>query len=633
MTPERQAPLPIAVFRAPPPALGLGASGCGCLAALLLVGATFIGLTFDLRPVEALPRVPLLLACVAATAAAFALQRLANRTVRVELMADPDRVVVSWDLGAAVLLLRDLTAWRDAPGGGVRLLRGAAPARGDPVVPPGPRRQALLEALARAGVPGPGQPPRAAPPPPSGPPLLEVTGTPPRPERLLLALTLVALAASLAATRLDALWLLEPAGRLLLDAPLLLVGAFVPWLVVHTTLQERRGRAVFRDDRLDLEGAPPGVPWEDVVGHAAASNGRCVHVLLRPGPLGQGRAPTSTPAQHAAALALLAARGVPAVELGGIRPQAVEQRRTPRPLATLEGWQAAGMNLPILAGIAVFVGGLVALGAGAAMARELALPSAGAAAPVALVAAAGLALLATRWVGQRAGTADLFRDRVCLHQGTDVRTVFLADLDAFDDASADVVRLVVRRPAGWLARLTAPGDLVIPARDEAGRTTLLATLSGAGLGRPVGPPRTLAPPGPPLLIATGGFPRDELLAALPAGALAAALLLLDLPPALQRAGWLTALALVVAAGFNALRTQERRGRVVFRDDRIERGGLRLGWDDLLGYSAEPGHVRFIVRWRSTPDTDLSPTAPAPTPAALEALRALLASKGVPEVVL
>ncbi len=642
----RSPAVPLATFRGSP-----GPGGPGCLVALVVVTGLLV-----LR--GAAPELgghghALLGGCGLVVLLACGYQRWRRpRVVFAELHADAEREAPgdrerslrSGDrlalrlaggrdpVSATVLFLRELRAFRLEPGGEVRLLRGPAPSRVDLRLPPGgaAELEALERCLVRSGVRRLGEGEGVGEAPALPPPLLVVQGRPGVLSPLLLGATLALL---LAALVVDA-WpeLVERAHpmRLLADelaaAPFLVLLLLLPWLLVHVALEPRRGRVVFRDDRVELERSGLVCAWADLVGHEPEAAPGRVQLLLRPGALFSPGVwvPTPSASDRDAVLALLAARQVPRV-----RPEAAPSvpgaRPAPRPLTTLEGLRPRskadlpGAALPVcaLAGLAAFAATQLAAEAmGLRLGPEVFVP----ALVVALAGGGAVAIAFQRWLRARAGLAELFPDRVCLRQGlAPATTCFLADVTAYDDGSSDVVWLL--RPGGLPLLRPAVG---VPASDEAGRGLLLETLERAGVPRGADAARrTVAPAAPPLLVAPGGWrpPAPGLLLVCCAGG-TAGVLFAEPPWDVLAAG----LALVTVV-FAAL--AGRLGRVTFRPDRVVAPGTTVAWDDVVGFSArEPGRLHLHLR----PSLALLPPAVrVPDAAALEAVRALLLARGVPDV--
>ncbi len=482
-------------------------------------------------------------------------------TKRVELLADPDRVVIEDDRRTRVVFLSDVRAVREEADGSLRLQRGPAPRRDDPLLPPaeGLRATRLREALARSVRPG-------------GPPPPRLLLTLPRSGHLascaLAVLSAVLLGVVLLSARVEALDLLRPLLERLEGSPgwlLLLPGA---WLAVWS-LERLTGHARLLDDRLEARSGGDAVAWGDVVGWHPI--GGLVRLVLRPGLL-RPRAwllPGPPPLRD-----LLRARGVPEVTPGQ-RPRRAGERPTLPPVARLRGWRLGRrFDLPALAAVACVSAPFV----GVVVWREL-LERAGLSAPAGLVplgvvGGAVLAVVVQHRLRQAATDTDVFPDRVCLRGTSRARTVFFADLEAFDDDSSDVVRLIQRR-TGHRHGLAA--------RDEADRMALLAALEAAGVPRHGGSPRA---------------PRRE-----------------D-PPLLE-----------VAARFGPLRLNH----AILHADRIVSGLRVLAWDDVLGFVDEGD--RLLLQLRPGASGDLEPDVHLPTPTALDrlAVTRLLRERGVPEL--
>jgi len=216
------------------------------------------------------------------------------------------------------------------------------------------------------------------------------------------------------------------------------------------------------------------------------------------------------------------------------------------------------------------------------------------------------------------GATELFPDRVCVRQAAATRTCFLRDVEAFDDGSSDVVWLFT--PGRLPGLRPAVG---VPAGDEAARALLLEVLERAGVPRGVDEARrTIASADPPLLVAGGGWRP-------PVPGFAIGCVFVALGGAVLERPWdilVACLSLVALVGAALL---GRLGRVTFRTDRIVAQGTVLAWDDVLGFSArEPGRVHLHPR---PGFAVLPPVVRTPDAAALEAVRALLLSRGVPDV--
>jgi hypothetical protein len=639
--PERAAPVPLATFRG-----HAGHGGTGCLGALLLITILLVARSADLDLVVDAGGPLLLGGCSVPALLALAYQRWRRpRVVFAELHADPapDRLAVRlaggrWPVSSTVVFLRELHAFRDEPGGAVRLLRGPTPRRDDLLLPPGrpADREALERCLTRSGVPrddGAPRPPRPSPALPA--PLLVVTGSPPLLSPALFFGTFgLLLSLLLVDTDPDLVpWLsfLGPMARATAGAPILVLLLLVPWFVVRETQVKLRGRVVLREDRIELHEHGLVCAWDDVVGHTSGPAGRVLRLLLRPGVLRSeaGWVPTTNQRELDAVLSLLASRQVPRVRPDSPSSGIPGARPAPLPITTLEGIHPKGKaDLPAIAVPLCLIAALVAFAASQAVGRAAGLPSWGPGALVLglLVATAGgvgLAIVLQRWLRARVGTAELFPDRVCLRRGlAPATTQFLSDVEAYDDGSSDVVWLF--RAPGLLGLRQAVG---VPARDEAARSRLLEALELVGVPRGVEAARRAARPADPLLVARGRARLPELVLAGVCSALALAGLAAE-PP------WdvvLLVLAACVglATAFVTASLAEKRGRVTFHADRLAWRGAVVAWDDLLAFTAhEPGRLHLHLR----PGLTLLPQAvPTPAPADLEAGRALLLSRGVPDV--
>lgn len=642
--PELPISPPIAAFKGPAMVGGCvgGPTALGCSGVFFAIIAVVVLRMVGFPPIARAPGDLLILGCAAACLLAWSAHRVLRPwTVRAELHPDPDRLLVQHDQGVAVVVLDDVRAVREEPRG-LRLLRHTEPRRDDLVVPtPRPDARALLvERLGRRGLAVDGTPRAVEPPAPA---TRIVDGG-----RAVLARVLLGVALA----SLGALWLvhrgwapaafqaLRPVAAACAHGPLLLLLPFVPWLVAALATEGWYGRVVFREDRVEREAPPLSIPWADIVGHCVGRSPRHLQLVLRPGTLPVTvHVPTPTFADREAVLALLAARSISRIERPALRRGLlVGERALGAPLAAFEGMRLPGNPgdaSGCIAGLSI-IGVIVALTAGQAFARVLGMPFAGLGALVlAIVFGAGLVVVSRRWVNARTGTAELFADRVVVRRGVDLRTVFFADVAAFDDASTDVVTLL-RRPSSsssWarvrdLLRETTEG---VPARDEATRTLLLDTLLRAGVPRGDAAVTARDLP-PPRLVARGGRRWPELAALAVCGAGAMALVLAaDSGPS---PWWFsTAVALECVAGTAAVvlwtHLHPRRGRAVLRDDRVETGGRVIAWDDVAAFVVDTGHVRLVLRpaW-SLPNPCSIPTR---TAADLEVVRAFLVDRGVPEV--
>jgi hypothetical protein len=365
--PERPSRVPAATFKRPDTAF-TGTSSTGCAGATLLGLALLCLASGDWPPVEALGAwtIPLSLALFAV---AYGFLRLARaRFRRVELLAAPDRIQAWGDRGVVTFVLDEVAAFAEEPSGEVRLLRERRV--DEVVVPPGDpaARAELLAALERSGVPRhpATRAARAQPPPP----LLDVRGRGPWPERILLALTLAFHA-----------WLpfagspeLLRFARDVVDEPLLLLVTFTPWFALVVVLHFRRGRVTFHEDRIVAR--RHAFAWDDVVGRLM-EHGTHITLVLRGGAarLLSPAVPTPTRAVREAVTALLVARGVPRVRMVTRAPMP-GQRPAPTPLLELEGWRPRSQaDLPgAVAGCAPFVVLLLALG-GHGLMRQADLPT------------------------------------------------------------------------------------------------------------------------------------------------------------------------------------------------------------------------------------------------------------------
>lgn len=266
---------------------------------------------------------------------------------------------------------------------------------------------------------------------------------------------------------------------------------------------------------------------------------------------------------------------------------------------------------------------------------------------LASVVAGVVAFALDRWARPRRRTVEVFADRLVLGDvktapGSAASAVFLADLDGFDDASSDLVRL--RRRAGrWRDRV----DESVRAPPGAGRAVLVDTLLAAGLRREDGgsaPTRRASGPRRPWLVVRGAPPVAEtILLVVLAGAFA-----LDRTGALAGEGPalgdpLRLLAKVSRLGVPLLLAASvalllpRRDQVTFFDDRVVldlRGAPRraLGWDDVVGWRGDArDHVALVLREGVLRARVREPVIPTLTPEARASVEALLTARGVPRV--
>lgn len=259
------------------------------------------------------------------------------------------------------------------------------------------------------------------------------------------------------------------------------------------------------------------------------------------------------------------------------------------------------------------------------------------------VLAVGAGLVALhRWASVRVAEAELHDDRIVVRTRREVQTYHLAELESFDDARGDLVRLRPRPRPGVPAR-----EVCVPTSVERARALLVDALARAGVPRVEGAARGPRPRrrDAPRLVVAGQALRLEVLGGV--GLVGTVVFVLvgsrrDLADALRTASVLAAIASGVAALLTLGVAGPRRGRVWFFDDRLEHEPtgsssvdvrrLVVAWDEVVGWrDPSPGYLQLVLREGLLRETHGDLPVPTPTPEQRAAVEALLAEQGVPRL--
>lgn len=236
-------------------------------------------------------------------------------------------------------------------------------------------------------------------------------------------------------------------------------------------------------------------------------------------------------------------------------------------------------------------------------------------------------VLVTLWAGARVGRAELFADRLVIMSGQRFATVFLSELDAFDDRSSELVRVEGRSTS------VPTGTLFVPTSDDAGRTALLEALNAAGVPRDDGQattPRAGAPAAPLALAHVSPVLRGRGVIWLVGGLLAVLMVSLMTPCVLTPALAVLLLGAVFWASRRTWTIRFDADRIVL-DARGDRSPARstIAWSDVLAWrSTAPDELRLILRSGLVRDAHGQPRVPTPTPELRAVLEALFAERGV-----
>lgn len=244
----------------------------------------------------------------------------------------------------------------------------------------------------------------------------------------------------------------------------------------------------------------------------------------------------------------------------------------------------------------------------------------------------GSTVVATAFLARaRTGRAELFPDRLLVRSGGRLATVFLGELEAFDDRSSELVRVEGRSAS------VPTGSLFVPTPREADRTTLLEALGAAGVPRDDGQRRTTrADRAPPPLLAqvhVGPAIGSRGVTWLVGGVIAVLYLGLIGPCVLTPAAALLALGAVLWTGRRVRTIGLHTDRIVFdATSGTSPARSTIAWSDVLAWrSSAPSEVRLILRPGVVRDTLGQPSLLTPTPELRSAVEALLAERAVPRL--
>lgn len=318
-------------------------------------------------------------------------------------------------------------------------------------------------------------------------------------------------------------------------------------------------------------------------------------------------------------------------------------RDAERPIAVFKGRDWLGLAADPCC---LFWGAITGTMVATAFARLLPWPSALAGAPgleglVLLFGLAGFAALVAiqRWALARLGQAELFADRLVIKHQRRFLTIRLSEIEAFDDASADYVKLSI--PGDGWAPLRR--DVTVPTPGETDRAALVGALASANIprleGQSIQPPAR-TPDAPPLLEVKNA----PLAVALSVTASITVLgILVLLRVGLDPLGWVALcvplIALPIVAG---VWQNPRTGTVQFHADRIvidpfaqpspDAWRLTLAWDDVVGWRpSSRDYVRLVLRPGLLRGEHGEPAIPTPTPELRAKVEALLTERGVPRL--
>lgn len=316
-------------------------------------------------------------------------------------------------------------------------------------------------------------------------------------------------------------------------------------------------------------------------------------------------------------------------------------RDAERPIAVFKGRDWLGLAADPCC---LFWGAITGTVVATAFARHLPWPSALAGAPgleglVLLFGLAGFAALVViqRWALARLGQAELFADRLVIKHQRRFLTIRLSEIEAFDDGSADYVKLSIPG-SGWAQHRR---DVTVPTPGETDRAALVGALASANIprleGQSIKPPARA--PEASALLEVRSAPLAVALSVTASLAVLGLLVLLKVPPLVWAALCVPLVAIPILAG---VWSNPRTGNVEFHEDRIvidpfaesspDAWRLTLAWDDVVGWRpTSHDYLRLVLRPGLLRGEHGEPTVPTPTPELRAKVEALLTERGVPRL--